>query len=90
MKLKNIDKAGTVAAVLIVLFLLIFPWVNPCTEEDGRVCTWNAQEQGNGTGYSVTDFYGVTIYHPWSNPAPGKAHPTKPATHDTGKAGHRG
>lgn len=66
MKLKNIDVIGMVCAVLITLGLLIFPFINPCTAEDGTVCTWNAAEQGNGQGHSFTNFYGVNIYHPWS------------------------
>lgn len=52
---------------LVMLFcvgLLVFPFVNPCTAEDGKVCTWNAQERGNGKGTSFTNFYGATLYHP--------------------------
>ena len=66
MRLKNIDVVGTVAAVLIALLLILFPFINPCETEDGTACTWNAAEQGNGRGYSFTNYYGVNLYHPWS------------------------
>ena len=54
--------AGFAGVVLVVLALL--PFLNPCETEDGSVCTWNAQEQGNGQGTSYIDFYGITIYKP--------------------------
>lgn len=66
MKLKSIDKVGTVAAVLIALLLVFFPILNQCQTEDSTACTWNAAEQGNGRGHSFTNYYGVNLYHPWS------------------------
>lgn len=63
-KLKNIDKVGTIAAVLIFVGLFLFPFINPCQYEDDPVCTWDAVNHGNGLGHSFTNFYGITIYHP--------------------------
>ena len=61
-----IDWRATMSAAFIAVALLVFPFANPCETEDGTACTWNADAQGNGTGHSFTNFYGVNIYHPWS------------------------
>ncbi len=65
-RIKKVDVVSTVAAVLIAGLLLIFPFINPCEAEDSTVCTWNADTRGNGEGHSFTNYYGVSIYHPWS------------------------
>lgn len=62
MKIK-IDWPATIAAIVIVAGLIIFPFANPCETEDAPVCTWNAAESGNGEGRSFTNFYGLTLYH---------------------------
>lgn len=65
-RIKNVDWFGTIGAILLVLFLVLFPIINQCETEDGTACTWNAATHGNGKGHSFTNFYGVNIYHPWS------------------------
>lgn len=65
-RIKNVDWFGTIGAILLVLFLMLFPIINQCETEDSTACTWNAATHGNGKGHSFTNFYGVNIYHPWS------------------------
>ena len=60
----KIDIIGTGAAVLIAVTLLIFPFINTCTTEDGAACTWRANITGNHAGQSFTDYYGITLFHP--------------------------
>ena len=60
----KIDIIGAGVAVLLAVTLLIFPFINPCTTEDGAACTWRADITGNHAGQSFTDYYGITLYHP--------------------------
>lgn len=62
--IKNVDWVGAFCALLIAVFFLVFPFINPCEAEDSALCTWNADIAGNGTGDSFTDFYGITLYLP--------------------------
>ena len=60
----KIDLIGAGVAVLIAVTLPIFPFINPCTTEDGAACTWRADITGNHAGQSFTDYYGITLFHP--------------------------
>ena len=60
----KVDIIGAGVAVLIAVTLLIFPFINTCTTEDGAACTWRADITGNHTGQSFTDYYGITLFHP--------------------------
>ena len=60
----KIDIIGAGVAVLIAVTLLIFPFINTCTTEDGAACTWRANITGNHAGQSFTDYYGITLFHP--------------------------
>ena len=60
----KVDIIGAGVAVLIAVTLLIFPFINTCTTEDGAACTWRADITGNHAGQSFTDYYGITLYHP--------------------------
>lgn len=60
----KIDWRSTIAALVILVTLIAFPFANPCQSEDAKACTWNASEAGNGNGQSFTDYYGLTIFHP--------------------------
>lgn len=59
----KVDIIATLSALLIAALLLIFPFVNPCTSEDGTACTWTADTSGNERGQSFTDYYGITTFY---------------------------
>lgn len=44
----------TLALALTVLLLALVPVLSPCQSEDATMCTWNAQQSGNGLGTSFT------------------------------------
>jgi hypothetical protein len=58
------------AAVFLALTLIAAPAAYiatvsaPCHTEDATLCTWHADEHGNGTGQSFTDTGLFVIYHP--------------------------
>lgn len=60
----KVNRLNTVFAAIIAIGLLVFPVLNKCPTEDARACTWHAEMQGNGTGTSFVDYYGITIYLP--------------------------
>lgn len=62
MKIK-IDWRSTIAALAIFIGLAVFPFANTCESEDGTACTWRADTQGNNSGTSFTDYYGLVIPH---------------------------
>lgn len=61
MKPRYLTAALFLATVLLVV---VFPFINPCMAEDATACTWRADVQGNGSGWTFTDYYGAPLY--WS------------------------
>lgn len=57
----KIDWPAVIVAIILAVTMLVFPFANPCQTEDGAVCTWHADIQGNGQGESFTNFYGLII-----------------------------
>lgn len=41
------------------ILALLIALSTPCELEDSTNCTWNASQQGNGTGSSFVDVYGT-------------------------------
>jgi hypothetical protein len=59
---RKISGIGLVGAVVLTAGVALGSLSTPCPTEDSTWCTWYADVQGNGTGYSftaVTDSFAV-------------------------------
>lgn len=64
---KRGQQATFVGILVFTAILVVFPFVNPCTTESATACTWDAAAQGNGTGWTFTDYYGIKFYISYTN-----------------------